>query len=338
MYREEERLFQISLAAKEDANRRVREECTRITLELDRILDYNIVSYFQNRIIVFDGCVSVPPARILYSRIEEKRIRNSAQEKVNTFWRKVCATILTMPDDIGCVDISMLASLLRQNFIMLIAETLKINYSLRSKTYFICSRCNVKSRNIVNCWMMENLAELLAAEADLPNELSNMSTTNQLQSTQHLLFILPITLLTYRRVIHLITTRAITLLIDHIRPIQRNIRLIVDLVRCRLLAVTTKIIEMKWLLRDLTLRILVVYREKRIPQLLGRILGHPYTEQLEQREKTHFSRAYQGHISITVRMLIMPIQKFLIQHSSDGQYIAVENTSLIHDINISAWK
>ncbi|PAV88847.1 hypothetical protein WR25_04129 isoform D [Diploscapter pachys] len=42
MYREEERLFQISLAAKEDANRRVREECTRITLELDRILDYNI--------------------------------------------------------------------------------------------------------------------------------------------------------------------------------------------------------------------------------------------------------------------------------------------------------
>ena len=45
MYQEEERLFQISLAAKEDANRRVREECTRITLEIERILDYNIVSY-----------------------------------------------------------------------------------------------------------------------------------------------------------------------------------------------------------------------------------------------------------------------------------------------------
>ena len=106
---------------------------------------------------------------------------------------------------------------------------------------------------------MGNIVELLVDEADLPNELSNMSTTSQLKSACHPLFILPIVLLTYRRVIHLIT-----LLIDHIQPIQRNTRLIVDLVRCRLFAVTTKIIEMKWLLRDLALRILVVYREKRI--------------------------------------------------------------------------
>ena len=109
--------------------------------------------------------------------------------------------------------------------------------------------------------MMGNLAELLAAEADLPNELSNMSTTSQLKPAYHPLFILPI-FLTHRRVIHLITTRAITLRIDHIQSIQRITRLIVDLVRCRLFALATKIIEMKWFLGDLALRILVVYRKK----------------------------------------------------------------------------
>ena len=112
--------------------------------------------------------------------------------------------------------------------------------------------------------MMGNIVELLVDEADLPNELSNMSTTSQLKSACHPLFILPITLLTYLRVIHLITTRAITLRIDHIQFIQRIIQLIVDLVRCRLFVLATQMIEMKWLLGDLALRILVVYRKKNI--------------------------------------------------------------------------
>ena len=111
--------------------------------------------------------------------------------------------------------------------------------------------------------MMGNIVELLVDEADLPNELSNMSTTSQLKSAYHPLFILPI-FLTHRRVIHLITTRAITLRIDHIQFIQRIIQLIVDLVRCRLFVLATQMIEMKWLLGDLALRILVVYRKKNI--------------------------------------------------------------------------
>ena len=66
---------------------------------------------------------------------------------------------------------------------------------------------------------MGNIAELLAADSELLNELSEIATTSQLQSVCHRPFIL---LATYRRsAIRLIVTRAITLVIDHIPPIRR---------------------------------------------------------------------------------------------------------------------
>ncbi|PAV74904.1 hypothetical protein WR25_04042 [Diploscapter pachys] len=211
MYREEERLFQISLAAKEDANRRVKEECTRITLELDRILDYNISlqrEIEEYRQLLDDGeSGRVPRSR---SRSPERVIKHVYYEPV----------IVNVPSPAHSPYHS---------------PHISPRYSPHYYTSYYSSY----------------------------RPYSTYSTDYT----------------TYRR------PRSLS-------PVRSDYK---------------------------NYRDEVVVERSHTPES-----GHSYTERVEQREKTHFSRAYQGHISIT--------------HSSDGQYIAVENTSLIHDINISAWK